>query len=45
MKNRLVRFFFGYENPINFYEQSPFLSWVIIICLILYSIWGSIVVL
>ncbi len=45
MKNKLEKFFFGYDNPINFYEKSPFLSWIIIICFILYCIWGSIVVL
>lgn len=43
-KNKVQRFFFGYENPTNLYEQCPFFAWLVISALVLYGIWGSIVV-
>jgi hypothetical protein len=44
MKSKMKRFFLGYENPVNLYEQCPFFAWLIIGSLAMYGIWGSIVV-
>lgn len=38
--NKIKQFFFGYETPTCFYERSPFLSVLIILDLIGYSLFG-----
>lgn len=45
MKSKILRFFLGYENPINLYEKSPFLAWIVIGGLIVYGLWGFFVIL
>lgn len=40
MKDKILRFFFGYDNPSNLYEQCPFLAWVFIFVFIFYALWG-----
>lgn len=44
MKEKIKHFFFGYDNPVNRYEECPFLAWLVILFLIFYSVWGTIVV-
>lgn len=43
-KNDFEKFIFGYENPINKYEECPLVALVVIGGLIIYGIWGIIVV-
>ena len=45
MKNKILRFFFGYETPMNIYEQSPFISWVVFTLLFAYILWSLTIVL
>lgn len=45
MKDKILRFFFGYDDPINVYERSPFLSWLFLGGIILYAIYGTIIIL
>jgi hypothetical protein len=44
MKNKILRFFFGYEYPINLYEQCPALAWLVICGVIAYGILGCFVI-
>lgn len=41
---KILRFFFGYEHPVNLYEQCPAFAWLIFILFVMYVIWGCLVI-
>lgn len=44
MKNKILRFFFGYDTPVNLYEQCPILAWIVIGGIIAYGLFGCFVI-
>jgi len=44
MKDKIIKFLLGYDNPINLYKQSPFLSILLLAIVIAYAIIGCIII-